>query len=145
MTTKEKYFEIINALQEQIKDNSVERRAWKPAYKDWQRSRSALKRWDYWNHPDYKKMDVFIGDLKPLNKTETTVLHILYNRIRNRPAHTGSFASDELFLTSFRDNTYGRTVYKKLIAALTKNHDVKCEPKGEHVEMFEIEDLVKNG
>ena len=139
MTTKEKYFEIINALQEQIKDNSVERKAWKPAYKDYQRHRTSLARWDYWNHPEYKKLDEFIGDLKPLNKTETTVLHILYNRIRNRPAHTGSFASDECFLSSYNDCTYGRTVYKKLIAALEKKHSVKCEPKEEHVEMFEVE------
>ena len=140
MTTKEKYFEIINALQEQIKTNSVERKAYKPAYKDWQRSRSNsdITRWDYWNHPDYKKLSEFTGDLTPLNETETTVLHILYNRIRNRPAHTGSFESDERYLTSVHgDCMYGKTHYSKMMKTLLENHAVKCEPKEEHIEMFE--------
>ena len=138
MTTKEKYFEIINALQEQIKTNTDERKAWKPAYKNWQRNTSAI---DYnWNHPDYKELAEFTGgDLHPLNVTETTVLHILYNRIRNRPAHTGSFATDEFFLSSYRDCRYGRTVYKIMIIALEKKHSVTCKPTEEHIEMFEAE------
>ncbi len=135
MTTKEKYFEIKNALQEQIKTNSVERKAWKPAFKDWQRINNAIS---YYS-PAFKKLDEFTGDLKPLSKTETTVLHILYNRIRNRSAHTGSLASDELFLNSYRDCTYGRTVYKNMIKALSEKHSVTCEPKEEHIEMFEVE------
>ena len=140
MTTKEKYFEIKNALQEQIKTNSVERKAYKPAFKCWQSFRSSLSyRWDYWNHPEYKTLDVFTCDLNPLSKTETTVLHILYNRIRNRPAHTGSFATDEFFLSSFKDCTYGRTTYKIMIIALEKKHSVTCKPTEERIEMFEAD------
>ena len=135
MTTKEKYFEIINALQAKIKDNSVERKAYKPAYKDWQRHNGVR----YYNHPDYKKLSEFTGDLAPLTKAETTVLHILYNRIRNRPAHTGSFATDEFFLSSYRDCRYGRTVYKTMIKALENKHSVTCKPTEEHIEMFEAE------
>lgn len=135
MTTKEKYFEIINALQAKIKDNSVERKAYKPAYKDWQRHNGVRS----YYHPDYKKLSEFTGDLAPLTKAETTVLHILYNRIRNRPAHTGSFATDEFFLSSYKDCRYCRTVYKIMIIALEKKHSVTCKPTEEHIEMFEAD------
>lgn len=141
MITKEKYFETVDALKEQIVNNSINIKAYKPALKDYQRTVTvcAEQRWDYWNSSNYKKPSEFTKELNtPLNNTETTVLHILYNRIRKRPAHLGSVANDELYLKIYHGDGYrGEFYYNKFIKSLLDNHNIHCYPREGYIEMSE--------
>jgi hypothetical protein len=43
--------------------------------------------------------------LQPDKSWEITITHILYNRLRNRPPHTGSVESDEAYMKEYGDFT----------------------------------------
>lgn len=143
MITKDKYFEIVGALKEQIKVIANGNKKRKIAYRKYEQNNSKcfLDKPDntyYWcasESKNYKRLSEFYtGDeCNAESDTYVTTLHILYNRIRKRPAHTGSYESDEAYLI-----LHGTTYYGQLIKCLFVKHTVKCEHEGQHLEMFEI-------
>ena len=75
-----------------------------------------------------------IKDLKVLNKEDITVMHILYNRLRNKKSHTGSVEKDNKYLA-----TYNKTKSSK-VDKILKKYNVKYVGEKEYVEMFEVDD-----
>lgn len=139
MTSKEKFFEIKNALKEKIVNNATAIKADKSEHKkvkQWYKDIGATQGYELSTEQieQYREQKFFSTTVGTLEKEDTTAMHILYNRIRQRPAHTGSYGSDEAYL-----GTHGTFFYGKLIKSILEDHTVRCEPCEEHLEMFEVE------
>jgi hypothetical protein len=129
MVTSERFREIVSALKEQVVENASQRKAWKPKIRELDRVISSISSWNYWSDPRYKEASKNLPNT--LSEEDITVFHILYNRIRKRPPHTGSFESDERHMNSY---------YGKMVKKLLEDHNVKVQPNGEFVELFEVSD-----
>lgn len=128
--TKEKYMELTSALKEQNKKQTAERQAGKLKHKALQRvvSNCATRRWDYWNHPEYKVEREKIGKWNCLTQEQLTLFHILYNRIRKRTPHTGSYESDQAYIKEHNSSWAGCNHYNKLIENIGTEFGIVVDP-----------------
>jgi hypothetical protein len=134
MITTDKYKEIVADLKSQIKENAVNTKLNKVAYKDVERAQTKSYT-AFWNedikynelqkscrevYQTYK--DKNIG--KVLGEESTTALHILYNRIRGnggcRPEHT---KNDQEYLRTALNGTMSYDMWKKY---LLDKYGVEC-------------------
>jgi len=134
MVTKEKYQEIVKALKELNSTQTVERKAGKLYKKEWQRVMSKysdIHGWEYYCKPDYIAAKDKLTKVDCLTKEQMTLFHILYNRIRKRPPHTGSVERDCSYISNFNNTWDGKKHFTKLILMIEDVHEVTVTPDGE--------------
>ena len=134
MITKETYTQIVGALKEQNKKQTIERKAGKQHHKAIQRiiTKYTLEHGSYyWNKPDFKKAIKEIGTMDYLTTEQMTLFHIFYNRLRNRKAHTGTYESDQAYINEYNGTWAGLNFFGKLVKEVQEKYDVKLKDTGE--------------